>query len=156
MSQLNVINFGVARLAMMVAVSAMSWIGTINHVRSEPVPAAAAVDVKNADVPPSEPPSRGSVGTGDIAAIIEREARRAGLPPEVADAVTHTESRFNRNAIGADGEIGLMQILPSTARMLGFSGSLAELADPETNVRYGVMYLAQAWRLAGRDLCTAS
>ncbi len=48
-----------------------------------------------------------------------------------------------------------MQILPSTARMLGFSGTAAELAAPETNIRYGVTYLAQAWRLAGGDICTA-
>ncbi len=91
----------------------------------------------------------------DILAAIDREAVRTGLPAEIAEAVTHTESRFNRNAIGADGEIGLMQVLPSTARMMGFSGSLAELADPETNIRYGVTYLAQAWRKAGGDLCTA-
>jgi soluble lytic murein transglycosylase-like protein len=52
-------------------------------------------------------------------------------------------------------EIGLMQILPSTARMLGFSGTNADLAVPATNIHYGVTYLAQAWRLAGADLCTA-
>jgi soluble lytic murein transglycosylase-like protein len=94
-------------------------------------------------------------GRDDIVALIEREAGRLGVPPEVAEAVAHTESGFNPRVIGADGEIGLMQILPSTARMLGFAGTKAELAVPETNVYYGVTYLAQAWRLAGRDLCTA-
>jgi hypothetical protein len=48
-----------------------------------------------------------------------------------------------------------MQVLPSTARMMGFSGSLTDLAVPDTNIRYGVSYLAQAYRLAGGDLCTA-
>jgi hypothetical protein len=48
-----------------------------------------------------------------------------------------------------------MQILPSTARMLGFVGAPSELAVPATNIHYGVMYLAEAWRLAGGDLCTA-
>src|SRR5262249_45940658 len=38
---------------------------------------------------------------------------------------------------------------------LGFVGSLADLAAPATNIHYGVTYLAQAWRLAGGDLCTA-
>ena len=66
------------------------------------------------------------------------------------------ESGFNPGAIGGVGEIGLMQILPSTARMLGFGGTLAELAVPETNIHYGVTYLAKAWRLAGGDLCTAT
>jgi soluble lytic murein transglycosylase-like protein len=90
-----------------------------------------------------------------LLALIEREATAAGVPAEVAEAVMHTESGFNANVVGKDGEIGLMQVLPSTARMMGFSGSLAELAKPETNVRYGVAYLARSWRLAGGDLCTA-
>ncbi len=38
---------------------------------------------------------------------------------------------------------------------LGFEGTLAELADPETNIRLGAAYLSEAWRLAGRDVCTA-
>jgi soluble lytic murein transglycosylase-like protein len=89
-------------------------------------------------------------------ALIEREATQAGLPPEVAEAVMAVESGYNPDAIGGVGEIGLMQLLPSTAAMLGFRGTLAELAVPETNIRYGVTYLAKAWRLAGGDLCTAA
>ncbi|MCA1452483.1 transglycosylase SLT domain-containing protein [Bradyrhizobium sp. BRP22] len=88
-------------------------------------------------------------------ALIEKEAGRQGLPPAIAEAVMAVESGYNPGAIGGVGEIGLMQILPSTARMLGFTGSNAELAMPENNIRYGVTYLAQAWRLAG-DLCTAT
>jgi len=49
-----------------------------------------------------------------------------------------------------------MQLMPPTARMLGFTGSPAELAAPEINVHYGTKYLAAAWRLAGGDLCTAA
>ncbi|WP_429028902.1 lytic transglycosylase domain-containing protein [Bradyrhizobium sp. I1.14.4] len=88
-------------------------------------------------------------------ALIEKEAAGSGLAPEIAEAVMGVESGYNPDVIGGVGEIGLMQLLPSTARMLGFSGSLAELAIPENNIRFGVMYLAQAWRLAGGDLCTA-
>jgi len=51
------------------------------------------------------------------------------------------------------GEVGLMQILPATAAMLGHTGSLLDLMRPETNIRYGVLYLAQAWRLTNGDLC---
>lgn len=89
-------------------------------------------------------------------ALIEKEASRTGLPAEIAEAVMSVESGFNPDAIGGVGEIGLMQILPSTARMLGFNGTLAELAVPETNIHYGVTYLARAWRLAGGDICTAT
>ena len=81
-------------------------------------------------------------------------ARAAGMPPELADAVATVESNYNVSAIGGVGEIGLMQVLPSTARMLGFDGSLAELAVPETNIRYGVSYLSRAWRISGGDICT--
>jgi soluble lytic murein transglycosylase-like protein len=88
-------------------------------------------------------------------ALVEKEAARAGLSPEIAEAVMAVESGYNPGAIGGVGEIGLMQILPSTARMLGFVGTNADLAVPETNIHYGVTYLAQAWRLAGGDLCTA-
>ena len=97
-----------------------------------------------------------TAGSGPYQAILEREALAAGLPPEIADAVMAVESSYNPATVGADGEVGLMQLLPSTASMLGFSGSLAELAVPETNIHYGVMYLAAAWRLAGQDICTAT
>ena len=53
------------------------------------------------------------------------------------------------------GEIGLMQVRPETAALLGFRGDLAELARPEVNIHYGVAYLAEAWRLANGDLCRA-
>jgi soluble lytic murein transglycosylase-like protein len=92
---------------------------------------------------------------GGYRILIEKEAKRERLAPEIAEAVMAVESGYNPSAIGGVGEIGLMQILPSTARMLGFVGSNSELAVPATNIRYGVTYLAQAWRLAGGDLCTA-
>jgi soluble lytic murein transglycosylase-like protein len=88
-------------------------------------------------------------------ALIEKEAAAAGLAPEIAESVMAVESGYNPAARGGAGEIGLMQILPSTARMLGFAGTDADLAVPATNIHYGVTYLAQAWRLAGGDLCTA-
>jgi soluble lytic murein transglycosylase-like protein len=83
------------------------------------------------------------------------EAKQSGLPAEVAHAVIEIESNFHPFARGGDGEVGLMQVLPSTAHMMGFRGTLDELAEPRTNIRYGVRYLSQAWRLGGQDLCTA-
>jgi hypothetical protein len=97
-----------------------------------------------------------AVDQGRYREIINREATARGVPPELVDAVMAVESSHNPATVGADGEIGLMQIMPATASMLGFTGSLAELAEPEINIRYGVMYLATAWRLAGQDICTAT
>jgi hypothetical protein len=87
--------------------------------------------------------------------LVRKAAEQAGLPPEIADAVVRTESRYDPNATGAVGEIGLMQVRPSTARLLGFTGSLEELREPHTNIALGVAYLAGAWRLANGDICTA-
>jgi soluble lytic murein transglycosylase-like protein len=101
------------------------------------------------------PPSSTTDPHGRYRALIEKEATQDGLAPEIAEAVMAVESGYNPDAVGGAGEIGLMQILPSTARMLGFSGTLADLAVPETNIHYGVTYLAEAWRRAAGDLCTA-
>jgi soluble lytic murein transglycosylase-like protein len=111
----------------------------------------AAVDAAKSISPPSSP----AEPHAHYRALVEREAAQDGLAPEIAEAVMAVESGYNPDAIGGVGEIGLMQILPSTARMLGFAGTNADLAMPATNIHYGVTYLAQAWRLAGGDLCTA-
>lgn len=100
------------------------------------------------------PPQTGG-GIESYRALVKVEALHDGLPWEIADAVMAVESGYNPGAIGTSGEIGLMQILPSTARIAGFSGSDLDLAVPETNIHYGVNYLAEAWNLAGGDLCTA-
>jgi Transglycosylase SLT domain len=85
----------------------------------------------------------------------EQQAREQGVPAELVDAVAFLESGYEPSTIGQAGEIGIMQILPSTAAMLGFSANQAQLADPETNIRYGVQYLTGALRLAGGDICRA-
>ena len=87
--------------------------------------------------------------------LIQAHAKQNALPTAVAEAVTHIESRFHPDKIGKAGEVGLMQIRPATAAMLGFRGGFIELAEPETNIKYGVAYLARAWRLADGNLCRA-
>jgi soluble lytic murein transglycosylase-like protein len=86
-------------------------------------------------------------------ALIRKEAEKNGLPPDIADAVAAIESGYDPAALGAVGEIGLMQVRPETAAMMGFTGNLTELARPDVNIHYGVTYLSQAWRLTGGDLC---
>ncbi|MER9696404.1 transglycosylase SLT domain-containing protein [Mesorhizobium sp. M0179] len=82
------------------------------------------------------------------------QASLYGLEPVLAHAVMEIESEFDPDVRGADGEVGLMQVMPATARMLGFRGSLDELGAPATNIALGVRYLAQANSLAAGDLCT--
>jgi soluble lytic murein transglycosylase-like protein len=85
--------------------------------------------------------------------MLEVAARQHGVPAELVDAVAFAESGYDPSAIGTAGEVGIMQVMPSTAAMLGFNGTRAQLAEPETNIRYGVEYLAGALRLAGGDIC---
>ncbi|TYL89390.1 lytic transglycosylase domain-containing protein [Bradyrhizobium rifense] len=95
-------------------------------------------------------------GRAEYRQLIERESLSFGLPPALVDAVMAVESRYNPAVVGMDGEVGLMQVMLPTARMMGFAGTPSELATPEINVHYGVQYLAGAWRRAGGDLCTAT
>jgi soluble lytic murein transglycosylase-like protein len=90
-----------------------------------------------------------------IRAIIEREIAATKLPADIAEAVVFVESRYDSSVVGSVGEIGVMQVRPETAKMLGFRGNLAELAELEINIHYGVIYLSKAWHLAGGDLCQA-
>ena len=86
-------------------------------------------------------------------ALIERHASDAGIPVALAHAIVRVESNYNPKARGRAGEVGLMQIKPATARGMGYSGGAKGLYDPETNIRYGMKYLAGAHRLGGGDVC---
>ncbi len=87
------------------------------------------------------------------ASLIETEAKKHGVPVDLALAVVQVESNFNPKARGRHGEIGLMQIKPSTARGVGFRGSSKALYQPKTNIKWGMKYLAGAHERAGGDLC---
>jgi Transglycosylase SLT domain len=86
--------------------------------------------------------------------IGEAEALRNKIPFAIVDAVMRVESGYNPQARGDVGEVGLMQILPATADMMGFKGPLEALTEPQTNIAYGTQYLAEAWRLSNQDICT--
>lgn len=85
--------------------------------------------------------------------IVARYARAYGVPVELAHAVIKIESNYRVNARGRAGEIGLMQIKPSTARLMGYSGSVKDLYSPEINIKYGMMYLGKAHQLGGGSTC---
>lgn len=85
--------------------------------------------------------------------IVSRYASSYGVPASLAHAVISIESSYRADARGSAGEVGLMQIKPSTARMMGYSGSIKGLFNPETNIKYGIKYLAQAQKLGGGTTC---
>jgi len=78
--------------------------------------------------------------------IVRAHARNYDLQPTLLAAVIYTESRFDADARSSAGAVGLMQLLPDTARGIatrtgGDRFVVADLVDPELNVRYGSWYL---------------
>ncbi|MBB3590231.1 soluble lytic murein transglycosylase-like protein [Rhizobium sp. BK529] len=94
-----------------------------------------------------------NVSGNSYSALISKYARQYNVPVALATAVIRVESNFNPMARGSHGEIGLMQIKPATARMMGYTGSAKGLFDPETNIKFGMKYLAAAHDLGGGETC---
>ncbi|MFA6030187.1 MAG: lytic transglycosylase domain-containing protein [Elusimicrobiota bacterium] len=89
--------------------------------------------------------------------LILRYADRYGLDPRLVKAVIAAESEFYRKAVSPAGALGLMQLMPRTAREMGVSRGM--LFDPESNIRAGAAYLAQLFSRvlrAERVRCTAA
>jgi soluble lytic murein transglycosylase-like protein len=85
--------------------------------------------------------------SGDYDAAITRAAGAANVQAELVRAVIVVESGFNPRAISRRGAIGLMQLLPSTARRYGAFNAF----DPEQNIRAGAHYLADLIARYGKD-----
>ncbi len=84
--------------------------------------------------------------------MLEQASRETGIPVSILAKQVRTESGFNPNAIGKAGEIGLGQILPSTARQPGYGVRPVDpesLRDPEQNINFQARYLAGRGRAAG-------
>lgn len=86
-------------------------------------------------------------------AIIKRHAAKHGVPVKIAHAFVKVESNYNYKTRGRAGEVGLMQLLPSTARAIGYRGTMKALYNPETNIAWGMKYLAMAHKKAGGNVC---
>jgi soluble lytic murein transglycosylase-like protein len=69
------------------------------------------------------------------------------VPESLVHRVVKRESTYNPKARNGP-YYGLMQILPETARTMGFRGKPSDLLDAKTNLRYGVKYLRGAWLLS--------
>jgi soluble lytic murein transglycosylase-like protein len=72
-------------------------------------------------------------------ALVREHASRHALRPELVRAVIQVESGFNPRARSPKGAMGLMQLMPATARQLG----VRDAFDPAENIRGGCAYLRQ-------------
>lgn len=79
------------------------------------------------------------VAKRDLTALIEEAAYRESVPPYLVAAVARVESNLDPRAVSHKGAIGLMQVMPETARRFGFDAR--RLHDPVHNVAAGATYL---------------
>ncbi len=88
------------------------------------------------------------------AAAVAQHKEHVVVPVPLVLAVIHTESTGNPRAVSKHGALGLMQLLPATARWLGVDDPM----DPQSNIAGGTLYLAKLMKMFARrlDLAVAS
>lgn len=86
----------------------------------------------------------------DLAPLIARHSAEHQVPETLVERVIRRESGFNPK-LHHRAFWGLMQISGATARGMGYRGPLEGLLDPDTNLTYGVLYLANAYIVARGD-----
>jgi soluble lytic murein transglycosylase-like protein len=89
-----------------------------------------------------------AVTPADIDAAIDEAAARHHVDPSLVRSVVKVESNFNPNAVSRKGAMGLMQLMPSTARSLNVSNPF----DPAQNVDAGVRHLRKLLDSYGGDV----
>lgn len=80
------------------------------------------------------------------APVVQRAANSTGVPAALIDAVITVESGYKPRVVSGAGAIGMMQLIPGTAAMMG-----VDPYDPEQNILGGAKYLAQLIRQFSGD-----
>lgn len=94
-----------------------------------------------------EPSRRSDSGHPEIDRLVVKYAREYDIPESLIHRVIVRESGYNPAA--RNGPYwGLMQILPATARSMGYRGTPEGLLDADTNMKYAAKYLRGAWMVA--------
>jgi len=108
-------------------------------------PPPAAAPVPQAVEPPLHPGE-----TAELRVLINEAADAYDVPRSLVHRVIQRESDYRPRARNGP-YYGMMQILPETARTMGFRGRPSDLLDARTNLTYAVKYLRGAWLVADGD-----
>jgi soluble lytic murein transglycosylase-like protein len=85
---------------------------------------------------PEAPQSAAPEETADVKQLLSEAARRYGLPAKFLHSIAKAESNYRADAVSPKGAVGVMQLMPDTARLLN-----ADPKDPGQNVDAGARYL---------------
>lgn len=108
--------------------------------------ASAAVERRNGPIANSA--SNSSQSQNAVRQHIQVAATRFGIDRNLVDAVAWQESRYNPRALSTAGAMGVMQLMPGTARQLGVRNP----QDVEQNVVGGTAYLRQQLERFGNNV----
>ena len=110
----------------------------------------AAPQSLSPDKPLAPNPPRARATGASLADQVQSAADHHGISAKVVEAVAWRESRFNPQAVSPKGAVGVMQLMPATARALG-----VDPRDAAANLDGGSAYLAQLLKTYNGDLTLA-
>lgn len=100
--------------------------------------------------------SRSAPSRASMQATVAATARKHGVDPALAQAISYQESGFNQRAVSPANAVGAMQVIPSSGVWASqMAGRDLDLLDPEDNATAGVLILKANLNAAGGDERTA-
>lgn len=91
-------------------------------------------------------------GSSDGYRAVVAAAKAEGVDQKLALSIAKIESGGKCGSVSSANAVGVMQIKPGTAKLVGYTGSAAGLRDCKTSAKYGMKYLAYCSNLAGGDV----
>ena len=129
------------------------------HLTDRPTSAAYSLLLKSPPQEPTERPLNGAMAQARsdtsreerkkaVSELVEAAGQQTGVRPELLHAVISAESGYNHKAVSPKGALGLMQLMPETARRYG----VKDWRDPLENISGGARYLADLLQMFDQNV----